>query len=360
MADDAEKTEPATPKRRREAREEGDVAQSRELATAFLLLVALVALASSVGARVAVSVVRHARGYWSGDALHPGSLGDFHALWVFEMREVGVALLPFAALLMAAGIAVNLAQVGPLFTVKALRPRFSRLNPLQGLKRLVRPEQWVELAKAAAKILFLGATAWWVIEPVAELVLGLSSSTVEEGVLAAGLLARRLAVFAVAGLAVLAAGDLLWVRYRYEKKLRMTRQQVRDELRQREGDPKVKGRIRQVQQELSRQRMIAETARADVVITNPTHYAVALRYERQRMLAPKVVASGRGYVALRIRRVAEEAGVPIVENPPLARTLYRTTKVGRTIPENLYQAVAEVLAYVYGLRRGGGGRAAWL
>jgi len=191
-------------------------------------------------------------------------------------------------------------------------------------------------------------------------VLGLSSSTVEEGVLAAGLLARRLAVFAVAGLAVLAAGDLLWVRYRYEKKLRMTRQQVRDELRQREGDPKVKGRIRQVQQELSRQRMIAETARADVVITNPTHYAVALRYERQRMLAPKVVASGRGYVALRIRRVAEEAGVPIVENPPLARTLYRTTKVGRTIPENLYQAVAEVLAYVYGLRRGGGGRAAWL
>ena len=358
MADDAERTEPATPKRRREAREEGDVAQSRELATAFLLLVALLALLSSTGARVAVSVARNARGYWSGEALRPGSLGDFHALWVFEMREVAMALLPFAGLLMAAGIAAGLAQVGPLFSVKALRPRFSRLDPLQGLRRLVKPEQWVELAKAAAKILFLGTLAWWVIEPAAGAVLALSSSTLQEGVVLAGVLARRLAAFAIAGLVVLAALDLVWVRHRYEKKLRMTRQQVRDELRQREGDPKVKGRIRQVQQELSRQRMIAETARADVVVTNPTHYAVALRYERARMSAPVVVASGRGYVALRIRRVAEEAGVPIIENPPLARTLYRTTRVGRPIPENLYQAVAEVLAYVYGRRRRAGGRAA--
>jgi flagellar biosynthetic protein FlhB len=351
-ADEAEKTEPATPKRRDDARRKGNVAQTRDLPSVGVLVTALLAGGSFLGMRLFHAVAGQARGAWGSLSLPPDNLADFHALWLRHLGLVASGVLPLMALLAAAALLVQLAQVGPLFSFEALQPKGERLDPIQGLKRMVNLDRLVELAKAGLKIAVVGGLAWWLVGAEVDSLLGLSGASLAGSLGVAGTLARRVALVVLGALAVMAAFDFVYQRWRWEQRLRMSKQEVRDELKQREGNPQIRSRFRSRQLELTRQRMIASVSEADVVVTNPTRYAVALRYERTSMSAPRVLAKGRGYVAQRIRAEAERAGVPIVENPPLARALHRTAEVGRDIPEALFQTVAEVLAFVYRLRPG--------
>lgn len=344
---DTERTEPASPKRKSDAREKGDVAQSRELATVLVLGGILLASLSMLGANLIARVVSQARSAWGGTEIRPGGMGDFHALILHHAAQTGAALLPLLAVILVAGTIASLSQFGFLFSTKALEFKWERLDLVKGLKRLVNVDKLIELAKAVLKIGLLVATLWWALGSSLGRVFTLHDAPVLATVALATDLVKKVVMVALVILVLIAVLDVVWVRYRHEKKLRMTKQEVRDELRQREGSPEVRQQMRRMQRDLTRQRMIAEVGEADVVITNPTHYAVALRYVQTEMGAPRVVAKGRNYVAQRIREVARASGIPIVENPPLARVLYRTVKVGREVPESLFQAVAEILAYVY-------------
>lgn len=346
-----ERTEPATPRRIQRARSRGQVARSPELAAALGLLGGYLALRVSgpYAWQWLLGLARDAwgGGWWGAPVLEPADLPGLSLRTLLTTAAVAGPPLVAAALV---GLAANLAQVGFVLTGQPLVPDLSRLNPLLGLQRLLSRRALVDLAKALLKVAIVGWVAWRTI-----------AGRLAELPLLAGVRAEAVlhhvsdmvgAVVLRVGMAwlVLAALDYAYQRWEYQQSLRMTRQEVREELRETEGAPEVRQRIRRRQREVARRRMMAEVPRADVVITNPTHYAVALRYEAETMEAPEVVAKGAGVVARRIREVAEAAGVPVVENPPLARSLYEAVDIGQAIPQALYQAVAEVLAFVYRLK----------
>ncbi len=349
--DDAERTEAPTPKRLEKSRRKGEVAKSRDLAGVAVLATALLVLASALVARLAESLAMLARGAWSGAQIHASTLPDFHALLLHHFAEAARALAPCLLALVLAGVAAHVLQTGPMLAPEALNFRGQRLNPLQGLKRLLNQDRLFELGKALVQVAVVGGALYWVVRASLDGVLALVNAPADAGLHAATGLAMYTGRVALAGLGVLAVLDFAWVTHRHHKRLRMTPREVRDELREREGSPQVRSRRRQLQRELSRHRMLANVAKADVVVTNPTHFAVALRYVRSEMAAPKVVARGRDALAERIRAEARRHDVPIVSNPPLARVLYRATRVGREVPEQLFQAVAEVLAHVYRMDR---------
>lgn len=261
-----------------------------------------------------------------------------------------LAIAPLVAATALAGISINLVQVGPLFSAQALKPDLARINPLTGIKRLWSNRILVELAKATAKAAVLAFIAYQVVKERFWMVVGFQSTT-PEGALA-GLGSIILEIGQKCGLALLAmaVADYAYQRRSHEEGLKMSREEIREEMRQGEGDPHVKNKIRQLQRRFAARRMMHSVPQADVVVTNPTHYAVALEYKPQKMQAPVVTAKGQMLVAQQIRRVAEEHGVPVVENPPLARALYGSVEIGSAIPPALYQAVAEVLAFIYRLR----------
>jgi len=347
--DDAERTEDPTPKRREDARRRGEVAQSRDVATVLMMAASLFGLATFVGDDVARSLAIQAREMWSGAALQPHGLGDFHALFLHHLVAAAQAMAPMFLVLVTVAVLAHVVQIGPLFTVEALAFKGSRLDPLKGLRKMFSLDRVVDLPKALLKLAVVVAAAVWVMRPALGEILALGAVPLAGIFGPMRRLILELSAVALAALGLLAVLDLLWVRHRHEKNLRMTRKEVRDEAREREGSPQMKSRMRRMQLDLSRQRMIAEVARADVVVINPTHYAVALRYAAGEMAAPVVLAMGRNHVAQRIREAARRHTVPVFENPPLARLLYRTAKVGQEVPANLYRAVAEVLAYVYRL-----------
>lgn len=346
---DAEKTEKATPKRRSDAREKGDVAQSSDIPTFGFLLVAVLFLASPWGASLAGSLIGMVAGIWSGQVLQPRTLDDFHALLLHHGAVAGIALAPFALLLIVVGIGSNVFQTGLIFTTHPLKPKLEKLSPIKGMKRLFNLNKLFDLVKSLLKLTITVLLVWWMLKPAIPQLLEVMGADPAESVRLAGRIARDLILLILLAFFFFAAADIAWVRYRHEKKLRMTKNEVRDEHKQREGDPKLKGKIRRMQQEMSRQRMIAAVVDADVVVTNPTHYAVALQYRPPAVTAPRVLAKGRNHLALRIRAEAEKHGVPIVENPPIAQLLYKNVAVDQEIPESLYKAVAEVLAYIYRL-----------
>ena len=354
--DAAEKTEPATPRRREEARKRGEVAMSRDVGSLFVLAAALAIAASGLFAGLARVLAATASASWGGTALRPGGLADFHALLVQNGVALGWAALPLAGLLLVAALLGPLLQVGPMFSTQALAPRFSRIDPIKGAKRLVSPERLFDLAKSLAKLGLITTAAFLAFLPGAALIGNLFGESPALLLPVLEWQGLRVAGAALAVLALVAAVDVVWVRWRHEQRLKMSKREVRDELREREGSPEQRARLRALQRDRSRLRMLAEVGQADVVVRNPTHFAVALRYARGEMAAPTVVAKGRNQVALRILEEARRHDVPIVENPPVARLLWRTAKLGREIPEALYEAVAEILAYVYRVdkRRGAG------
>lgn len=344
----SDKTEKATPRRREEARKEGNVLRSMEINSAFAMLAAFGVL--SIWGPAMWSRLQHDM------VLRLQSLGtagrsDFgieEAMTLFfDVIKVGATILaPVLLVMVVVGVLASVVQVKPKVTPSVIKPRFSKMNPISGFKQRFGPSALFELAKNLLKMVAVGVPAGWLLWSRREELLTLGDAEP----IAAGLLAIDLTMsigFRVAGIYVgIAIIDYIWQRHRYEKNLRMTKHEVKQEAKQQELSPELKAAQRRRQRDMARRRMLSDVPTADVVITNPTHYSVALRYDTE-IGAPQVVAKGVDLLAMRIREIAEESGVMRVENRPLARELYSTVEVGSTIPADLFAAVAEVLAYVY-------------
>lgn len=345
---DLERTESATPRRLEKAREEGQIARSQELSTFVVLLAGaggLSFMGSSLLERLA-GVMKRGLQFNSGPTSDPQSM----VLKLYElMGDALLGLLPWLALLSIAALAAPLLLNGWIFTPPKFD--FERLNPARGLGRIFSVSGLAELAKAMAKALVIGGIAAWVMWHNREVLFSLAGHNVEAGSAQMADLLGASILTVVCGMLVIAAIDVPYQLWNYYGKLRMTREEVRQEAKEIDGNPQVKARIRNVQREAARRRMMAEVPRADVIVTNPTHYAVALRYQSDTMRAPKVVAKGAHLLAQRIRELGEQHHVPVLEAPPLARALYHHTELGDEIPETLYTTVAELLAYVFQLRR---------
>lgn len=345
--DQAQKTEEPTAKKLSDARNKGDVAQSREIASWFMLLAGALAVAFFLpgSARRVIDATRRFVEQPHQISLEPEALRGLLADVVFT---VGWALaLPIGLFLLAA-IAAPLVQFGILFAPERLKPSPQKISPIAGLKRMFSLRSVTELLKGLVKIGLVAVVAVVVILPTAdrlELFPSMALPTTLGILYDLGLRVFAGSVIVMTALALL---DLLYQHYEHHKKLRMTRQEVRDEFKQTEGDPHVKARLRQIRTERARQRMMAAVPGADVVITNPTHYAVALKYDRDLMEAPKLVAKGVDEVAARIRERAEECEVAIFENPPLARALHASVDLDDYIKPEHYQAVAEIIAFILG------------
>ena len=353
MAEDTDKdskTEDPTSKRLSDARDKGQVANSKELSTAFLFLAAT-AIFFFQGQKLWSSLQEKMRFFFSGSISDDLTSSGFVILFKDVIIEVFMDLTPFFLILLTASILSSVIQHGFLLSWEPLKPNFSKINPLAGFKRLFSSRSLVEMVKSVLKVTLISIAVYWALMDGSEELLMLTDSSMQTMVDTLGKDAIMVMVLVTALFLVIALADLIYQRLQYSKGLRMTKQEIKDEQKQMEGDPMVKGRIRQIQREMAQRRMMDEVPKADVVITNPTHFAVALLYKQGEMRAPKVTAKGRGEIAARIRALAKENGIPLVENPPLARVLFKDVELGGLIPPDLFKAVAEVLAYVYGLRR---------
>jgi len=350
----SERTEPATPRRRQEARKKGQVAKTGELSAALVLIAGFATLYLSAG-YIAREVTRFSR-YVYADLLRDYSritLGEMSELFA-KMILVAVRILwPLLAAVVVVGFASQAVQTGFLFATEPLKPQLRRLNPVSGFKKIFSKRALVELVKAALKITLVGTVAYAVVRPRIPAFVGFAEIETNEAVVIAGRAVFQVGIWVGLVMCLIALADYLYQRWEFETSIRMSKQEVREELRQTEGDPQIRAKIRQRQRQLAGMRMMAQVPMADVVITNPLHLAVALKYDAESMEAPTVVAKGAGKLAERIKEKAREHGVAVVENVWLARALYETAELGRAIPEDLYQAVAEVLAFVYRLKRGG-------
>jgi flagellar biosynthetic protein FlhB len=349
-SEDQEKTESATPRRLEKAREEGQVARSRELTT-FILLSAGFAglwLMSSLLYGQLGQVMKAAFSFDRGQAFETGAmLGQVWMLGSVSLK----ALLPFFMLMVITALVAPMILGGWLFSFKALQPRLSKLNPFKGLARVFSSQALAELVKVIAKALLIGCIGAWYLHTRGGSFMALVRQPIVQALTNALHLLAGAVGYMVMGLMVVILLDVPWQLWQHYKKLRMSKEELKREHKESEGDPRVKGRIRSQQQAMARRRMMSKVPQADVIVTNPTHYAVALRYDDKSMAAPRVIAKGTDLVALKIREIAQENGVPLLEAPPLARVLYRHVKLDREIPAALYTAVAEVLVWAFSLKR---------
>lgn len=350
-----EKTERPTAKRLREARERGDVLRSRELASFSVVAIAVIVLMVVSGdiGRGGAEWLRSALSFDAELLRDPAAMmrrfGELfvQALWL---------IAPLLAIAMVVALVAPAALGGWNLSVKALQPDFGRSNPLKGIARIFSSHSLMELLKAVLKATVLGAIATvYVMNHLGDLQM-LGREALQPGLARALDLAFGCLIWLCGGLALIALVDAPWQAWSHTKKLRMSRQEVRDEHKQAEGSPEVKGRIRRMQQEIANRRMMEKLPTADVVIVNPTHYSVALKYEAGKMRAPKLIAKGKDLMAQAIRDKAREHRIPVVSAPPLARALYRHAALDQEIPVNLYAAVAQVLTYIYQLRQAVAGK----
>jgi flagellar biosynthetic protein FlhB len=349
--DSASKTEDATPKKLSDARGDGDVAKSPELSQTAALAGAFGAVAIGGGA-----LARHLADGLLPFIAHPDTIEVHGQAGAAVAWAVAQAVWPCLAAVLGAtalaGVGSNALQMGGfLFTTAKLQPSLSKLNPIEGFKRLFGIDGMMNFLRAILKVLLVSAVAWWVLAPHARelpglvLVGPLGVITYSVGV------ARSLMMAVLALLALGSVIDFLWQRQRFATKMKMTKEEVKDDFKQSEGDPHVKSRQRQIRLERAKRRMIQKVPQATVVVVNPTHYAVALRYEQGETPAPECLAKGVDEVALKIREVAEEAGVPIIEDPPLARALYANVEVDEIIPQQHYEAVAKIIGFILAGKR---------
>ncbi len=352
MADDSfgERTEKATGRRRTEARKKGNVAKSREISSVAVLFTGLSVLYLLSGYVVRQLSIMMAQGLMKAGSVSL-TLENAVALQGEILWGVFQVLAPIFAGIVAMAVLSNYVQVGNLLTFEALQPKFSRLNPISGFSRLMSKESFAELAKSILKLLIIGWVAYSTIRKEVPEIVALTDQEVGSIFGYISLISARILFKTLIVMILLAALDYAFQRWNYEKGLRMTKREVQEEFKQTEGDPQIKSRIRSIQRELARKRMMAEVPKADVVITNPTHLAVALHYQKEEMAAPRVLAKGAGYVAEKIREIALAHRIPIIENKPLAQALFKTVELGQSIPSNLYQIVADVLAHVYRLKK---------
>jgi flagellar biosynthetic protein FlhB len=345
MADDQEKTEDPTPKKIEDARKEGNIAKSQDVVGVTTLIIGVVVIIFYL--KFLFYKVMNFYVYYLSFVSHEFTISDLINLVIKSILEVFILLIPLMAAIMLAGVLGNVAQFGFLFTTKAIKPKFSKLNPITGLKNLFSKKKLFEGVKMTLKVaiafgigfnLFLG----WLDEiPKLELfpLMTQIKWLMDKSIILAFTMIAVFLVFAVI--------DFAFQKYSYKKSLKMSKQEIKDEMKNSEGNPEIKAKIRQIQMKMASQRMMKEVPKADVVVTNPTHYAVAIRYNKEEDKAPKVVAKGVDHLAQKIKEIARENDVMVVENRPLARQLYAEVEIEDYIPEKLYKAVIEVLVMVY-------------
>jgi flagellar biosynthesis protein FlhB len=349
MADDTgDKTEAPTPRRRTEAREQGNIARSQDL-TLALILIGILLMLRQLGPKLvdAMKILVH-------DMLGPASMSNLTtgSAATDTLRAVyvmGSAMIPLLAGVVLIAVVGNVAQVGLFFSTKRLQPNLGALNPMRGIGRMFSVRNSVQLLIGMVKLVMLSAVAYSAVHAHIEEIMGVQALTFTQifglGTTVVYTIALRVGI----AMLVLAIIEYLYQRWRIEKELKMSKQEVKEEMRRMEGDPKIKQRRRQIAVQQLKKRLKKDVPTADVVVTNPTEFAIALKYDAGTMHAPRVVAKGQGLIAQHIREIAIAAGVPILERKPLARALYKLVEVGQEIPEEFYSAVAEILAYVYEL-----------
>lgn len=341
-----EKTEKATPKKRQDSRKKGQVAKSQDVNTAVVLLgvFSFLAFAGSYLKDIVIYVMSHS---FQEFMLMELTEANIETIFLAILKELVLFLAPIMLVAMIAGVLANYMQVGFLFSTEAIQPKLEKLNPLKGFKRIFSVRAIVELFKSILKIGFVGLVTFLVLWNRIDEILILSQKSVGAALVTMGSLTVQMGLFASGALLFLSALDYFYQKYDFEKNIRMSKQDIKDEYKNMEGDPLIKSKIKQKQREMAMRRMMQEVPNADVVITNPTHYAIALKYDESKSDAPYVVAKGVDFVAQKIKLIAKEKDIITVENRPLARALYSQTEIGDVIPEEFFKAVAEILAYVY-------------
>ncbi len=355
MADSApdkdERTEPASQKKLEDARNRGSVAKSQDMNAAVVLLAGLFTL-TIFGGMMTEQLSSLFKYVLKNSALITVDRGTIPELTVKTGMFLGFCLIPVLSAFFVVGFVVNVAQVGLKFSPEALIPKWDRLNPLTGIKKvMLSTHSMVEMIKGIFKTVLLGIVGYSVVKDMVVNAVMLADSDVMNITLF--LVSATTEVVAKCGMAfmLIAAADYFYQKFEFSKQMKMTKQEVKDEFKTMEGDPQIKGRIKTIQRQIAYKRMMSDVPKASVVVTNPTHFAVALKYESGKMSAPKVVAKGADLIALKIKEIAKAHNVPIVEDKPLARALYGAADVGDDIPEKLFQAVAQILAYIYRLKQ---------
>lgn len=346
---DQEKTEKPTPKKIADARKKGQVAISKEVPSVLILLAALGVFFFSGS-----WMLRHLAGYMKGILQNIGTFHlneDFLYTFLADVSgEIIIILIPLMIGVLIAGIAGNIAQFGFLFTGEPLRPKFTKLNPLKGAKKLCSVKSIVELLKMLLKIIIIGGTAFIIVKREYKAIPSLIYMEVGEILSIIGKISFEICFYTSIVLILLAGLDFAYQKWHHEKDLRMTKQEIKEERKQQEGDPLLKARIKRTQIEIAKRRMMEAVPDADVIITNPTSLAIALKFDAKDMAAPKLIAKGAGFIAEKVKEIARENDIPVVEQKPLAQILYKSVEIGDYIPANFYRAVAEILAYVYRLK----------
>lgn len=348
-----EKTEKATPKRRKDAREEGRVVKSNDINTAFILMGMFGVLKFTGGyciRRLKFILEKYLTDF---NTQEPLNIRNISALFLDLSASFFIVLAPILGASLILSLLINYLQVGFLYTTKTLQPKLSNLNPVEGFRRILSIRSIVEMAKSIAKFIILAYILYLGIKKNLTAFPMLINSEIEVSLKFVVDLIMDLAFKVGIALIMLAILDYLYKWWEHEKNLRMTKKEVKEEIKQMEGDPNIKSKIKQKQMELGMSRMMADLPKADVVIANPTHYAVAIKYDENLHSAPVVLAKGKDLVALKIKEKAKEHKIEIVENKPLAQALYVTVEVGEQIPQEFYVAVAEILAKIYSIKRGG-------
>lgn len=343
----SEKTEKATPKKREDAKRKGQIARGAELPAALTFLAALFAanffsgdLFDTLGNYIKNSAQMVANP-------QPFTQTEVHGIFIEAVKILGLSVLPIIAVALAAGIAGNFAQGGLVFTTNALLPKADKFNPASNIKKIFGLDSVVNLLKSFIKLLLLGAVAYGVLTPVIENAPKLMHAPVGTMMTTLGGTLYSLAFRCGLAMLAISLADYGYTIYKHEKSLKMSKQEIRDEYKEQEGDPLVKSQRRRAARQISQNRSLGEVATASVIITNPTHFAVALRYDKDKDAAPVVVAKGADHLAAKIRELAKENDIPLMENPPLARALYRLVEPNQIIPNEFFGAVAEILAYVF-------------
>lgn len=346
-----DKTEDPTPHRLREAREKGQIAKSREITVAFVLLLSYFLFKYLGGfmwgnlteaARVIFNYIPEARNF---------NVAFAGYILLIALRALALTVLPIFGIAFISTLIAEALQTGFVFSADPLSPKIDKLNPLQGFKKMFGLQGIVELFKSLIKIGIIFYISWNVAKEELPSIILLIEAQPWDAIVLGGSIAYKIAIRVGMFYIAVAILDYMYRRWEYMKNLKMSKQEVKEEYKRLEGDPMVKQRMRDLQRQVSQQRMMSAVPQADVVVTNPTHIAVALKYNTKTMKAPLLLAKGERKIAEQIRRIAEEHEISIVENEPLARSIYRTTRVNREVPRDLYQAVAEVLAYIYKIKR---------
>ena len=347
--DDQDKSEQATPKKREEARGKGRVAKSREINSAALILGLALGL-SALGPAMIYKLRAAMTEGWGSFYIEPMTEIAFKEILLKSIAQGLLIMGPLILLFGVLAILSSVAQHGLLWAAHPIIPDPSRINPLKGLKRLFSLQSLMELGKTLLKFVVVSYISFIIVRGDLPQVLHLMRLEPEQIAASIGSIFIRLIFWAGIAITFLGIVDFLFQRWDFERQLRMSRREVKQEMKDTEGDPYVRARIRSLQRDMTRKKMMEDVPKSDVVITNPTELAIAIKYDQATMDAPKVMAKGAGLIAKRIREIAKEHGIPVLENKPLARTIFKTVEIGHLVPVKLYRAVAEVLAYVYRLR----------